>query len=106
MVRKVHLPSDATSAAVRPARRLRACEHGLDLRDAPVHLHARRLAVSGVARGRGDLARRRLVEDVRVDALAQGKQRCVLRAPLAALLLLEQLLDLVSGTLVGESVSQ
>ena len=102
----LYLSTDTPPAPIRPARCLRACEHGLDLRDAPVHLHTRRLAVSGVARGRGDLARRRLVEDVRVDALAQGEQRRVLRAPLAAVLLLEQLLDLVSGTLIGACVSE
>ena len=78
---------------------MRACEDGLDLREAAVHLRARRLAVGG-------LARRGLLQDVRVDAFAQGEQRRVLRAPLAALLLLEQLLDLVRGSLLGQLVGR
>ena len=82
---------------------MRACEDGLDLREAPVHLRVRRLAVGGLISG---LARRGLLEDVRVDALAQGEQRRVLRAPLAALLLLEQLLDLVRGSLLGQLVGR
>ena len=85
---------------------MRACEDGLDLREAPVHLRARRLAVGGLARRLSGLARRCLLEDVRVDAFAQREQRRVLRAPLAALLLLEQLLDLVRGSLLGQLVGR
>ena len=85
---------------------MRACEDGLDLRESQVHLRARRLAVGGLARRLSGVARRGLLEDVRVDALAQGEQRRVLRAPLAALLLLEQLLDLVRGSLLGQLVGR
>ena len=85
---------------------MRAREDGLDLREAAVHLRARRLAVGGLARRLSGLARRGLLQDVRVDAFAQGEQRRVLRAPLAALLLLEQLLDLVRGSLLGQLVGR